>query len=177
MTERFTSDLFFILVALVVAAVLGLIIGYIWGKRIHLSRLVLENTIEELKNKLQISARETEQLKEKLQICTREREKLLPVYDSKAAELAFTKKIPMDDLTIVEGIGEKIETILKKRNIDSWLKLAHTPDEEIKDILLKDGGPSYSMHNPKTWPTQALLAYQGRWQQLKEYQDLLIGGK
>ena len=87
------------------------------------------------------------------------------------------KKIPENDLTLVEGIGEKIEAILKKRGIDTWHKLAHTADEEIKNILLTDGGPSYAVHDPKTWPTQALLAYQGRWGQLKEYQELLVGGK
>lgn len=163
MTERFASDLCFILVALLVAAILGVIIGYLWGKRTHLKRVALENEIEALKNKLGI--------------CNQEKEKLLPPFDATAAEQAFMKKIPQDDLTIVEGIGDKIESMLKKRGIDTWHKLAHTPDEEIKNILLKDGGPSFAMHEPKTWPTQALLAYQGRWEQLKEYQDLLTGGK
>ncbi len=163
MTERLASDLLFILVALLVAAVLGLIIGYFWGKRIHLKCVALENEIEELKNKLRI--------------CNQEKEKLLPLFDSVAAEQVFMKKIPQNDLSIVEGIGDKIETLLKKRGIDTWLKLAHTPDEEIKNILLEDGGPSYAVHDPKTWATQALLAYQGRWKQLKDYQDLLIGGK
>jgi|WetSurMetagenome_2_1015567.scaffolds.fasta_scaffold922574_2 hypothetical protein len=163
MTERFASDLFFILVAMVVAAGLGLIIGYFWGKRIHLSRVALENEIEELKNKLAV--------------CKSEKEKLLPAFDPRAAEQAFMKKIPQDDLTIVEGIGEKIESILKERGIRTWVELAYAHDEDIKKILLKDGGPSYAVHNPKTWPTQALLAYQGRWAQLKEYQDMLIGGK
>ena len=60
MTERFASDLLFILVALLVAAVLGLIIGYFWGKRIHLKRVALENEIEELKNKLRICNQEKE---------------------------------------------------------------------------------------------------------------------
>jgi predicted flap endonuclease-1-like 5' DNA nuclease len=163
MTERFASDLLFILVALLVAAALGLIIGYLWGKRIHLKCVVLENEIEELKNKLRT--------------CNQEKEKLLPPFDAVAAEQAFMKKIPENDLTLVEGIGEKIEAILKKRGIDTWRKLAQTADEEIKNILLTDGGPSYAVHEPKTWSTQALLAYQGRWAQLKEYQDLLIGGK
>ena len=87
------------------------------------------------------------------------------------------KKIPQDDLSIVEGIGEKIETILKKRGIDTWLKLAYTADEEIKNILLEDGGPSYAVHDPKTWPTQALLAYQGRWEQLEGIPGSAYRGK
>jgi hypothetical protein len=163
MTERFASDLLFILVALAVAAALGIIIGYIWGKRIHLKRLALENEIDVLRNKLAT--------------CKSEKEKLLPAFDSKAAEQAFMKKIPQDDLTIVEGIGEKIEAILKERGIRTWVELAFAHDDDIKNILLKDGGPSYAVHNPKTWPIQALMAYQGRWQQLKDYQDMLIGGK
>lgn len=163
MNERFASDLLFILVAMLVAAVLGSIIGYVRGKRIHLKRAALENEIEELKNKLKM--------------CNQEKEKLLPLFDAVEAEKSFMKKIPQNDLTIVEGIGDKIETLLKKRGIDTWFKLAHTPEETITNILLEDGGSSYAVHDPKTWPTQALLAYQGRWGQLKHYQDLLLGGK
>lgn len=163
MNERFASDLLFILVAMLVAAVLGSIIGYLRGKRIHLRHAALENEIEELKNKLEM--------------CNQEKEKLLPLYDAVEAEQYFMKKVPQNDLTMVEGIGDKIETMLKNRGIDTWFKLAHTSDETIKNILSEDGGTSYAMHDPKTWPTQALLAYQGRWGQLKHYQHLLIGGK
>ncbi|NND33754.1 MAG: 50S ribosomal protein L27, partial [Saprospiraceae bacterium] len=35
----------------------------------------------------------------------------------------------------------------------------------------------YRIHDPGTWPKQAELAHHGKWDQLKEYQDLLHGGK
>jgi predicted flap endonuclease-1-like 5' DNA nuclease len=83
----------------------------------------------------------------------------------------------MDDLKIVEGIGEKIDSILKKNGIITWHQLSQTTPEKLSEILLAEGGPSYKIHDPKTWPAQALLAYEGKWKQLKEYQDQLIGGK
>ena len=163
MTERFTSDLLFILVALLVAALLGYIIGYFIGKRKHLKCVELENEIDDLKSKLKISIQEKEK-------------HALP-FNAAEAQQVFMKKIYENDLKIVEGIGEKIETMLKKRGIDTWHKLAQATDDELRNILITDGGPSYKIHEPKTWPAQALLAYEGKWTQLKQYQDQLIGGK
>ena len=97
--------------------------------------------------------------------------------DQVAAQTAFGSKIWEDELKIVEGIGEKIETILKNRGIATWQKLSETPGDEIMKILLMDGGPSYRIHEPRTWPTQVLMARQGKWTQLKEYQDQLIRGR
>ncbi|HJZ39790.1 MAG TPA: hypothetical protein VJ203_05440 [Bacteroidales bacterium] len=163
MTERFTSDLLFILIALVVAALLGFIIGYLCGKKKHLKRVELENEIDELQSKLRI--------------CIQEKEKHAAPFDAVEAKSIFAKKIQENDLKIVEGIGEKIETILKSRGIDTWHKLAQATEDEIRNILLADGGPSYKIHEPKTWPAQALMAFEGKWAQLKEYQDQLTGGR
>jgi large subunit ribosomal protein L17 len=33
------------------------------------------------------------------------------------------------------------------------------------------------MHEPKTWPEQAQLAAEGRWEELDKLQDLLRGGR
>jgi hypothetical protein len=33
------------------------------------------------------------------------------------------------------------------------------------------------MHNPSTWAKQALMAYEGKWQELKDWQAGLRGGK
>jgi len=163
MTERFTSDLFFILVALLVAALLGIIIGYLFGKRKHAKCVDLENEIDELKSKLHN--------------CLKDKEKHGMVYDAEAVRKVFMKKIRENDLKIVEGIGEKIEGLLKNKGIDTWYKLSQASDDELKSILLTDGGPSYAIHEPKTWPTQALFAYEGKWEALKEYQDKLTGGR
>ena len=49
--------------------------------------------------------------------------------------------------------------------------------DQIKEILLEVGGPQYNIHEPRTWPKQALLAHEGKWAELKKYQDELNAGK
>ena len=81
-----------------------------------------------------------------------------------------------DDLKIVEGIGPKIELLLNGAGIKKWQDLANTPVERLKEVLLK-AGERYRIHDPSTWPEQARLAANGEWDQLKEYQDYLSGGR
>ncbi|MCB0640260.1 MAG: hypothetical protein KDC44_01410 [Phaeodactylibacter sp.] len=81
-----------------------------------------------------------------------------------------------DDLKIVEGIGPKIEEVLKNAGISDLETLAQTESEQIAQILT-DAGDRFRMHDPTTWPQQAQLAANGQWEMLKEYQDFLIGGR
>ena len=81
-----------------------------------------------------------------------------------------------DDLKIVEGIGPKIEELLKAANIMTWSDLASTDTTTLKSILTK-GGDRFQMHDPSSWADQAALAVEGKWKDLEEYQDLLIGGR
>jgi len=81
-----------------------------------------------------------------------------------------------DDLKLVEGIGPKIESLLYEAGIQTWEALANTPAEQIKEIL-DQAGSRYRMHNPSTWPMQAALAHEGKWKELKDWQDELHGGK
>ncbi|HKK80554.1 MAG TPA: helix-hairpin-helix domain-containing protein [Phaeodactylibacter sp.] len=80
-----------------------------------------------------------------------------------------------EDLTIVEGIGPKIEQLLKNAGIDSWQALAKAPVERLRD-LLQEGGTNYKLAKPDTWPQQAALAAAGKWGELQELQDRLQGG-
>lgn len=81
-----------------------------------------------------------------------------------------------DDLKVVEGIGPKIESLLKAGGIDTWTDLAAAPVSRLKEIL-NDAGDRYRLAVPDTWPKQAELAAAGKWAELKEYQDYLDGGK
>lgn len=95
------------------------------------------------------------------------------------ADLAFSvmgKKIKQDDLKIVEGIGPKIEELYHAAGISTWKELSETSVEKSQSIL-DAAGERYAIHNPSTWAKQALLAYEGKWQELKEWQDTLDGGK
>ncbi|MEM6628703.1 MAG: helix-hairpin-helix domain-containing protein [Bacteroidota bacterium] len=81
-----------------------------------------------------------------------------------------------NDLTVIEGIGRKIEGILNEDGIHTWEKLSQSTPDHLRGVLLSKGGPRYKMHNPETWPEQAALAHQGKWDELNTLQDELIGG-
>ena len=83
---------------------------------------------------------------------------------------------PEDDLKVVEGIGPKIEEILKGAGIYSYVTLATTTPEAISTILAAVGD-RFKMHDPGTWPTQSSLAAQGRWVELNALKEELDGGK
>lgn len=87
------------------------------------------------------------------------------------------KKGPkLDDLKIIEGVGPKIETLLKEGGINTWAELAAAEVDRLKEIL-DAAGPRYQIHDPSTWPAQAKFAAEGKFDELKEYQDMLIGGR
>lgn len=96
--------------------------------------------------------------------------------EKKAAAPKKDKGPKLDDLKIVEGVGPKIETLLKEGGINTWAELAAAPVERIKEIL-DAAGPRYQIHDPSSWPAQAKFAAEGKWDELKEYQEMLIGGR
>ena len=82
----------------------------------------------------------------------------------------------LNDLKIVEGIGPKIEELLKDSGIANLAVMAQAKAEDIKSIL--DGqGARFKLADPTTWPKQAQMAIDGNWDRLKEFQDFLQGGK
>ncbi len=81
-----------------------------------------------------------------------------------------------DDLTIVEGIGPKVKEIFNNEGILTFSDLASKTAEELKNILTPHGG-RYASMTPDTWPKQAELAAEGKWEELKVWQDELNGGK
>lgn len=81
-----------------------------------------------------------------------------------------------EDLKIVEGIGPKIEKLLKDAGIPNLASLAATSVDKLKEILA-GAGESFRLADPGTWPKQAELAAAGNWKELSEYQEFLDGGK
>ncbi len=81
-----------------------------------------------------------------------------------------------DDLTVVEGIGPKIQMLLNQYGIQTYHQLADTDVQRLKEILLA-AGSQLAMHDPGTWPSQANLAANDQWDALKSIQGFLKGGK
>jgi predicted flap endonuclease-1-like 5' DNA nuclease len=81
-----------------------------------------------------------------------------------------------DDLKKIEGIGPKIAELLTNAGIDTFAALGSSDVEKIKEVL-DAAGSRYRIADPTTWPQQAQLAAEGKWDELKELQDKLDGGR
>ncbi len=81
-----------------------------------------------------------------------------------------------DDLKKIEGIGPKIEELLRQQGIDSFSKLADKSTKQLREILDK-AGTRFRAHDPTTWTQQSALAAKGKWDELKALQKKLIGGR
>ena len=79
-----------------------------------------------------------------------------------------------DDLTIIEGVGPKIQEILNAGSVATFAQLAQTEATKISEML---AAASMSAHDPTTWPKQAQMAAEGRMDELKAWQDELDGGR
>lgn len=115
-----------------------------------------------------------------------ELEKVVLTQEEKIAEIApkkrgRAKKTPVvaeaeNDLTLIEGIGPKVQEALKSAGIKSWAVLAKTPVDGLKDLLKKEG-PRFALQDPTTWPEQAALAAAGKMDELSQLKTMLRGGK
>ena len=94
-----------------------------------------------------------------------------PKVEAKKATPAKAAK--PDDLKKVEGIGPKIAATLVEAGVDTFAKLAKTDAAKISEIIAGVRGN----HVTDTWPAQAQMAADGKWEELKKWQDELDGGK
>ncbi len=97
-----------------------------------------------------------------------------PVKETKKA--APKAEAKADDLKKIEGVGPKIASLLAEGGLETFAKVADASADQIKEILLAAGN-RYKMHDPTTWPAQAKMAAEGKWDELKAWQDELDGGK
>ncbi|MBM4409504.1 MAG: hypothetical protein FJ038_13135 [Chloroflexi bacterium] len=79
-----------------------------------------------------------------------------------------------DDLTIIEGIGPRYDSVLKSAGITTYGHLADTRPGRLETILRESSGRAA---NPSMWPAQARLAADGRWQELRALQRELKAGR
>lgn len=146
---------------LVVSIILGYFIGLISGKK---EILRLENELYRLDSDLSYCHDQKTILKKS---ASKQPLEIIAVSDTDTQH---------DDLKIIEGIGPKIESVLKEAGIHSFQQLSQKQPDQISSILL-NADARLQIHDPTTWPRQAALAAHGNWDQLKTWQDELNGGR
>lgn len=89
-----------------------------------------------------------------------------------------TKKgyVKKDDLTLIEGVGPKAAKLLTTAGFTSYSALSAATPNELQEVLSK-GGPAFNGLDPMTWPDQAQLAADGKWNKLNDLKASLVGGK
>ena len=101
---------------------------------------------------------------------------IVPPFDAASAKAALGKAVKQDDLKIVEGIGPKISGMFSDAGIKTWKALSDTAVADCQKVL-DGGGNRYKVHDPASWPMQAKMAYEGKWEELAKWQDEHNHGK
>ncbi|MBU6315146.1 MAG: hypothetical protein KGR47_01450 [Acidobacteria bacterium] len=68
-----------------------------------------------------------------------------------------------NDFTLIEGVGPRIAQLLVDRGITTWWALANS-DVELLRSVLREAGPKFQVHDPRSWPQQARLLAFGEWE-------------
>lgn len=97
------------------------------------------------------------------------------VIDLAAAKKAGFAIKNANDLTIVEGIGPKINELFNNAGIKTFAQLAAATVPQMRKIL-DAGGSRFRIANPSTWAQQGALAAENKWTELKKLQDKLSAG-
>ena len=85
------------------------------------------------------------------------------------------KAAKADDLTKIEGVGPKAAEYLSAAGLDTFAKVAKAKADKMKDILTTASSRMGHL-DPTSWPKQAKMAADGKWDELKEWQDNTKGG-
>jgi predicted flap endonuclease-1-like 5' DNA nuclease len=142
----------------------------------------LQARVRELESRLAASREERSEAEERAgaaEVILEEHEDWEPVGTIpglEEAQATLGRPIIIDDLKLIEGIGPRIEEVLHGAGINGWAKLAATTPEQLRSVLAA-AGEQYGVHDPSTWPQQAVLALGGHWDSLRSLQDNLRGGR
>ncbi|MGC1514445.1 MAG: 30S ribosomal protein S2 [Maribacter sp.] len=80
-----------------------------------------------------------------------------------------------DDLTKIEGVGPKAAEALVAAGMSTFEAVAKGNADKIKEILTESSSRMAHL-DPTSWPKQAKMAADGKWDELKEWQDNAKGG-
>src|SRR6056297_342717 len=146
------------------------------------------------KDKEEAKAAKTEEAskkeEKKAEAAQKKEEKAAEEKPAKKAEAAPTKeekpteeekpakkeaKAKPDDLTKIEGVGPKAAEALIASGVKTYAELADADAEKVKEILT-EASSTLAHLDPTSWPKQAKMAADGKWDELKEWQDNVKGG-
>jgi predicted flap endonuclease-1-like 5' DNA nuclease len=96
--------------------------------------------------------------------------------DLAGAAAVLGRKVELDDLTVIEGIGPKIAGLCHGIGITTWTELSET-EVSLLRTMLTDAGQRFKAHDPTMWPQQAALLAAGEWAAFKALTDALDGGR
>lgn len=99
-----------------------------------------------------------------------------PVAAAAAVAKAAPKASTRDDLKIIEGIGPKVEELLNAKGIYTFAQVAEMSQEEI-DAFLEGAGPRFAIRKGDAWAEQAVLARDGKFDDLEALRGVLVDGK
>ena len=85
------------------------------------------------------------------------------------------KAAKADDLTKIEGVGPKAAEALANAGLDTFAKVAKAKADKMKEILTEASSRMAHL-DPTSWPKQAKMAADGKWDELKVWQDNTKGG-
>ncbi len=77
-------------------------------------------------------------------------------------------RLKKDDLTMIDGIGDKTARLLAQADIHTFEQLANTDVEKLQVVLASAG---IFLTDPSSWPVQAKMAADDRWDDLRQYQN------
>lgn len=104
--------------------------------------------------------------------CQQQRE--LAIENLATSHAGVHTKLPSDDFRVIEGIGTKIDEVLKNAGINTFNQLSQQTADQIHS-LLTNVNPQFAMLDATTWPGQAKLAAEGNWEELRIWQQELRG--
>ncbi len=99
---------------------------------------------------------------------------VIPIIEPEVEEV-FVVTPGSDDLKELAGINAKAEAILNGIGIFRFEQLAQTPITTVRRVLAEHG-PLLFTYDPVTWPGQAGLAADGRWDELRVWQEQMRRG-
>ncbi len=145
------------------------------GHRQSLTEIVIESIVSKGAKKAESKKSEPKKAEPKKAEpkATTAEGKAAPVEVSVASKPKAKKaKAKADDLKKVEGIGPKIAETLIAAGVATFAELAKLDSAKIDEIISDVRGN----HVTDTWPKQAQLAADGKWDELQKWQDELDGG-